>query len=148
MPECWYIFLMLFIRLCSKEELVNKDWSIVIVFICSSRCDDCNIHFITTHCCSNVLIDRMEFMDLFNTLDLTRWAAWRYFLSTWKKKYSLPSGGKCVVFGYSPSKRGKLVINGVKRGGVDVAWTLISCFVGVRKEWISSVVEMSDVFLI
>ena len=33
----------------------------------------------------------------------------------------LPSGGKCVVFGYSPGKRGKVVINGVKQGGVDVA---------------------------
>ena len=30
-----------------------------------------NIHFIATHCCSNVLIDRMESMALFNTLDLT-----------------------------------------------------------------------------
>ena len=34
--------------------------------------------------------------------------------------FSLPSGCKCVVFGYSPGKRGKVVINGVKRGGVDV----------------------------
>ena len=25
-----------------------------------------------------------------------------------------------VVFGYSPGKKGKVVINGVKRGGVDV----------------------------
>ena len=40
------------------------------------------------------------------------------------------------------------MINGVKRGGVDVAWTLIFCFQGVTQEWMSSVFEMSDVFWI
>ena len=55
LPACWYIFLMLFIHLCSKEDLVNDDCSILIVFICSSRRDDCNIHFITTHLSNNVL---------------------------------------------------------------------------------------------
>ena len=38
--------------------------------------------------------------------------------------------------------------NGVKRGGVDVAWTLILCFWGVRQDWMSSVFEMSNVFWI
>ena len=102
--------------------------------------------FITTHCCSNVLIDRIEFMNLFNTLDLTHLAAWGDLLSTWKHKYSLPSGGKCKVFGNSTVKRGKLVINGVKRGGVHVAWTMIFFFLGVTQEWISSVFEISTVF--
>ena len=139
LPACWYIYLMLFIHLCSKEDLANEDWSIPIVFIWSSRRDDCNIHFITTHCCSNVLIDRMEFMNFFNTLDLTHWAAWGDLLLTWKHTYSLPSEGKCVVFGNSTGKRGKVVINGVKRGGLVVAWTLIFCFQGVTQEWISSV---------
>ena len=60
-------------------------------------------------------------MDLFYTLDLTHLAAWGDLLSTWKHKYYLPSGGKCVVFGNSTGKRGKEVINGVKEGGVDVA---------------------------
>ena len=63
----------------------------------------------------------MESMTFFNTLDLTHWAACGDLLSTWKHKYSLPSGGKCVVFGHSTGKIGKVVINGVKRGGVDVA---------------------------
>ena len=36
-------------------------------------------------------------MTFFNTLDLTHWAACGDLLSTWKHKYSLPSGGKCVV---------------------------------------------------
>ena len=146
LPACWYIFLIFFIHLCSKEDLVNYDWSIPIVFIWSSRRDDCNIHFITTYFCSNLLIDRMESMALFNTLDLTHWAAWGDLLSTWKHKYYLPSGGKCVVFGNSTGKRGKVVLNGVKRGGVDVAWTLIFCFRGVTQEWISYVCEMSTVF--
>ena len=146
LPACWYIFLMFFIHLCSKEDLVNDDWSILIFFIWSSRLDDCNIHFITTHFCSNVLIDRMEFVDLFNTLDLTHWAAWGDLLSTWKHKYYLPSGGKCVVFGNATGRRGKVVIIGVKKGGVDVAWKLIFYFQGVTQEWVSSVFEMSTVF--
>ena len=122
------------------------DWSIPIVFIWSSRRDYCNMHFITTHCCSNVLIDRRDSMTLFNTLDLTHWAAWGDLLSTWKHKYPLPSGGKCVVFGNSIGKKVKVVINGIKQGGVDVAWTLIFCFRGVKQEWISSVLEIFTVF--
>ena len=137
---------MLFVHICSKEELVNDDWSIPIVFIWYSIRDDRNIHFITKNCCGNVLIDRMESTTLFNTLDLTHWVTWGYLLSTCKHKYSLPSGGKCVVFGNSTGKRGKVVINGVKRGGVDLAWTLIFYFWGVTQEWISSVFEMSTVF--
>ena len=85
-------------------------------------------------------------MTLFNTLDLTHWAAWGDLLSTWKHKYSLPSGGKCAVFGNSTGKRGKVVINGVKQGGVGVAWTLIICFWGVTQECISSVFYMFTVF--
>ena len=38
-----------------------------------------------------------------------------------KQNNSAPSGGKSVVFGNSTGKRGKLVFNGVKRGGVVVA---------------------------
>ena len=90
----------------------------------------------------------MESMTFFNTLDLRHWAAWGDLLSTWKHKYSLPSGGKCVVFSTSIGKIGKVVINGVKLGGADVAWTLILCFQGVTQEWISSVFEISDVFWI
>ena len=148
LPACWYIFFILFIHLCSKEDLVNDDCSIPIFFIWSSRRDYCNIHLITTHCCWNVSIDSMESMTLFNTLDLTHWAAWGYLLSTCKHKYYLPSGCKCVVFGYSPGKRGKVVINGVKQGGFDVVWTLIFCFWGVTQEWISSVFEVSVLFWI
>ena len=87
-------------------------------------------------------------MALFDTLDLTHWAAWGDLLFTWKHKYYLPSGGNSVLFGNSTGARGKLVINGVKRGGVDVAWTLIFWFRGVTQEWISSVFEMFDVFWI
>ena len=140
--------LMLFIHLCSKEDLANEDWLIPIVSIWSSRCDDCNKHFITTHCCSKVLIYRMGSINFFNTLDLKHWAAWGYLLSTWKHKYYLPTGGNSVVFVNSIGARGKVVINGVKRGGVDLAWTLIFCFRGVTQEWISSVLKISDVFLI
>ena len=132
---------MLFVHLCSKEDLVNDDWSIPIVFIWYSIRDDRNIHFITKHCCGNVLIDRMESTTLFNTLDMTHWVAWGYLFSTCKHKYYLPSGGKCVVFGNSTGKRGKVVINGAKRGGVYVARALIFCFLGVTQKWCSPCFE-------
>ena len=112
------------------------------------RCDDCNIHLITTYCCSNVSIDSMESMALFNTLDLTHWAAWGDLMFIWKHKYSSPTGGNYVVFVNSTGARNKVVINGVKQGGVDVAWTLIFCFRGVTQEWILSVFKISDVFWI
>ena len=128
--------------------MLNDDRSIPIVFIWSSRHDYCNIHLITTHCCSNVSIDRMESMALFNTLDLTHWAAWGDLLLTCKHKYYLPTGGNCVVFVNSTGARGKVVINSVKQGSVYVARTLYFCFRGVTQEWISSVFEMSDVFWI
>ena len=87
-------------------------------------------------------------MALFNTLDLTHWSAWGDFLLNWKHKYYLPTGVNCVVFGNSTGKIGKVVINGVKQGGVDVAWTLILCLLSVTQEWISSVFYMYDVFWI
>ena len=87
-------------------------------------------------------------MALFNIRELIHWAAWGDLLSTWKHKYYLLTGGNCVVFDNSKGERGKVVINGFKRGDVDVAWTLILCFRGVTHDWISSVFEMSDVFWI
>ena len=69
-------------------------------------------------------IDRMESMALFNTLDLTHWAGWGDLLLTRKHKYYLPTRGNYVVFVNSIGARGKVVINGVKRVVVDVAWTL------------------------
>ena len=88
---------MLFKYLCSKEDLVYNDWSIPIVFILSPRRDDCNIHLIITHFCSNMSIDRIESMALFSILDLTHCAAWGDLLFIWKHKYYLPSGGNCFV---------------------------------------------------
>ena len=75
----------------------------------------------------------MESMALFNTLDFTHWAAWGDFLLAWKHKYSLPTGVDSVVFVHSTGARGKVVIDGVKLGGVYVAWTLIFCFWGVTQ---------------
>ena len=87
-------------------------------------------------------------MALFNILDLTHWSAWGDLLLIWKHKYSLPTGGNSVVFGNSKGARGKVVINGIKQGGVDVSWTLIFCFRGIAQKWISSVFEMSGMFWI
>ena len=81
-------------------------------------------------------------MTFFNNIDLTHWAAWGDLLSAWKHKYSLPSGGNYVVFGNSTGTIGKVLINGVKGGGVDVALTLILFLLGFTKEWMPSVFEM------
>ena len=93
-------------------------------------------------------IDKMESMALFHTHYLKNWEAWRDLQLTWKHKYSLPTGGNCVVFGNSTGARGKLFINGFKKGGVYMTWTLIFCFRGVTHEWVSSVFNISDVFWI
>ena len=44
----------------------------------------------------------------------------RIFAVKLETKIFFTKWGKHVVFGYSPGKRGKVVINDVKRGGVDV----------------------------
>ena len=121
---CWYIFFMLFKNMCLKEENLNNDWSIPIVFIWSSRRDYYIIHLITTHCCSNVSIDRIESMALLIIRDLTHCAAWGDLLLIWKHKYSLPAGGNCLVLSNSTGSIGSVVFNSVKIVGVDVAWTL------------------------
>ena len=82
---------MLFKNNCSKEDLLKKDWSIAIVFILSSRRGYCNIHLITTYCCSNLSIEGIELMEIFIICDVTHWAAWEYFLFIWKHKYTLPA---------------------------------------------------------
>ena len=87
-------------------------------------------------------------MALFNTFDLTHWSAWVDFLLTCKQKYSLPARVNSVVFVNPVGAIGKLVINGVKLGGVYVAWTVIFCFWDVTQEWISSVFKISEVFWI
>ena len=51
-----------------------------------------------------------------------------------------------LFFGSSIGKIGKVVINGVKRGGVDVARTVILCHLGVTQEWMSSVFEMFTLY--
>ena len=40
---------------------------------------------------------------------------------TWKHKYSLPTGSNLFVLGNSTGAIGKVVVNAVKRGSVDVA---------------------------
>ena len=67
-------------------------------------------------------------------------------MSIWKQKYSLPTVGNSVAFVNSTGERSKVVINGVKQGGVDVACTLIFCFRGVTNVGISSLFKISDVF--
>ena len=44
----------------------------------------------------------------------------RRFAVNLEKKYSLPTGGNPIVFLNPTGAIGKVVINGVNRGGVDV----------------------------
>ena len=86
-------------------------------------------------------IDRIESMALFGICDLTHWATWGDLLFIWKQKYYLPAGGNCFVLCNSTGGIGSEVINGYKRGSVDVAWTLQFCVCGVTHEWMPSVFE-------
>ena len=79
------------------------------------------MHFITTHCCSNVLIDTMEYMTFFNTIDLTHWAHEGICCQLGNTNILYQVGVIVFFFGNSTGKIVKAVINGVKRGGVDVA---------------------------
>ena len=63
-------------------------------------------------------------MDLFSVRDLTHLSAWGDLLLIFKQKYSLPTGGNLVFVCNSTGAIVRLVFNGVKWGGVDVAWTL------------------------
>ena len=63
-------------------------------------------------------------MALFSICDLTHQAAWGDLLFIWKHKYSLPNGGNLVLVCNSTGVIDSVVCNGVKPGGVDVAWTL------------------------
>ena len=87
-------------------------------------------------------------MALFNILDLTHCAAWGDLLFIWKHKYYLPLRGNLVVVCNSKGAIGGVVFNSVKRGGVDVAWTIWLCFRGVTHEWISPVFELFFLFWI
>ena len=78
-------------------------------------------------------------MALFIISDLTHYAAWGDLLLSRKNKHSLLTGGNLVVVCKSIGAIGTVVFNDVKRGGVDVAWTLCFCFCGVTHEWMSSV---------
>ena len=111
---------MLFKNYCSKEDLLHNDRSIPIVFIQSSRRDDCNIHLSSTHCFSNVSIERIESMVLFNIYELTHWAAREYLPLIWKQKYYLPDGSNCFVLWNSTKAIGSVVFNDVKLVVVDV----------------------------
>ena len=62
-------------------------------------------------------------MALFSICDMTHWAAWGDLLLIRKHKYYLSAGGNCFVLCYSTGEIGSVVFNGVKRGGIDVAWT-------------------------
>ena len=63
-------------------------------------------------------------MALSSSRGLTHGAAWGDLLLIYKHKYSLSDGGNCFVLCNSTGTIGSVVFNGVKLGGVYVAWTL------------------------
>ena len=60
-------------------------------------------------------------MDLFSIRDLTHYTTWEDLLFIWKHNYSLPDGRNLVVVCNSTGSIGSVMLNVVKRGGVDVA---------------------------
>ena len=50
----------------------------------------------TTHCCSNVSIERTESITLVIILDLIHLADWAFSPSFWENIYYLPTGGNIV----------------------------------------------------
>ena len=87
-------------------------------------------------------------MSLFSIRDFSHWAAWGDLLLICKHKHYSPTRGNLVVVCNSTGAIGIVVFNGVKQGGVDVAWTLKFCFCGVTHEWVSSVFEVFFLFWI
>ena len=75
-PAYLYNFLMFSRYLCSYIELFLKDRWIPIVCKWYFSRSDFNIPLSTTHCCSNVSIERTESITLVIVLDLIHLAAW------------------------------------------------------------------------
>ena len=76
--------------------------SISMVCTWSFSRGDCNIHFSTTHCCSNLSIERTESITLVIILYLIHLAAWSDLIYFIKNIYYLPTGGNIVdVFKFS-----------------------------------------------
>ena len=63
-------------------------------------------------------------MALLSIRDLTHWAVWGDLLFICKHKYYLPAEGDLVVVCKSTGAICGVAFNGVKRGGLYVAWTL------------------------
>ena len=97
LPACLYNFLMFWKYLCSKISFLLNDWSIPIVFTCYLWRVYSNIPLSTTHCCSNVLIQKTESITLVIILDLIHLAAWAVLPSLWKHIDYLFTGGNSLV---------------------------------------------------
>ena len=124
LPAYWYILLMLFKHLCSKEDMLHNYWSIPIVFIWSSRRGDCNIPLITTHCffrCINRYdrINGLIHYPWFYTL-----VSMRISTVNLKTQIFFTRRGWFFVVCNSTGAIGSVVFNGLKRVVLDVAWTL------------------------
>ena len=62
----------------------------------SLRRRDFNIPLSTTHCCSNVSMERIESMNLVVITDSIHLADWEYLPFIWKQKYHFPEGCVCL----------------------------------------------------
>ena len=96
LPACLYNFLMFSRHLCSYIALLLKDGSIPMVCTWYFSRVYCNITLSTSHCCSNVSIERTRSITLVIILDLIHLAAWSDLPSFRKHIYSLLTGGNIV----------------------------------------------------
>ena len=83
-------------HLCSYIALLLNDGRIPMVCTCYFSCGDCNIHFSTKNCCSNVSVEGTESINLVIILDLIHLVAWSDLPSFRKHIYSLPTVGNIV----------------------------------------------------
>ena len=138
LPDCLYNFLMFSRHLCSYIALLLKDWSISMVCTWSFSYVDCNIPLSSTHCCSNVSIERMESITLVIILDLIHLAAWSVLPLFWKHIYYLPTRVNIVgVFKFNILED-VVEIRYVWWLGVEMVAMLSFYFFGVSQDCMSS----------
>ena len=76
-------------HLCSYIAFFLKDWSTTMVCTWYFNRGNCNIPLSTTHCCSNVSIERTESITLVIILYLIHLEAWAVLPYFWKHIYYL-----------------------------------------------------------
>ena len=112
-----------------------NDWSIPMVFTWYLRRGDCNIPLRTTHCCSNISIEKTESINLAIILDLIYLEAWAVLPSFWKHIYYLPAWGNILVLFKFNLLADVVAIHCAWWFGVEAVGMLQFCFLSVSQDF-------------